>query len=215
MQTYPVFFHDWRGHAYRQDGQWHLVPKHLSDHLALDWRRQIRKIQDTNLSKGMALMAIPSARGKQETTTLKLAYFGAWVLSINEGKLAPHKRELLAAMQESLLDALDRQLSAMFNLPGMLEAEGFLRLPLMPQAYSLMDVAEVRAARDQVLADPQAFQAARFLRVGLPASKVAALVNRSIYWARQTARLCRKIGFVPLPAREQRLLDQPSLFGEV
>lgn len=77
MQTFPIFFHDWQGEAYRANGQWHLVPKHLSDHLSLDWKNQHRKITGGDLAEGMVIMTIPSARGMQETLTLKRPYFGA------------------------------------------------------------------------------------------------------------------------------------------
>lgn len=211
MQTYPVFFHDWQGNAHRQNGRWHLAPKHLSDHLSLGWPAQLQKIRNSNLAKGMSLIDIPSARGRQETVSLTLPYFGAWVLSIREGNVPPQKRELLAAMQESLLDALERQLSAMFGLP-LMEAEDMLRLPV--PAWSGMTPEACRVAREKVVTDPPGFAAAQLMRVGLPASRVAPLVRRSVYWARNHQRHCRRIGLVPLPPAQQRLLEQPSLFGE-
>lgn len=211
MQTYPVFFHDWHGQAYRDGGRWLLVPKHLSDHLGLGWSAQLQKIRNSNLSKGMSLIDIPSARGTQETVTLKMAHFGAWVLSIRDGNVPPHKRELLLAMQDSLLDALERQLGQMFGLP-LMEAEDFLRLPV--PCWSGMGADACLAARTKALADPPAFTAARLMRVGLPASRVAPLVNRSVYWARQQQRHFRAIGVVPPTPAQQRLLEQPSLFGE-
>lgn len=215
MQTYRVNYNDWQGEAFRQNGKWHLVPKHLSDHLGLKWASQFRKIQDTDLSEGILIMGIPSARGTQETVTLKLAYFGAWLLSINSGKVPEEKRQTLLDMKRGLLDALERQLSQQFGLPGMLEAEDFMALPLPPIVVSNMTASEVQAAREKVMVDPISFMAARFMRTGLPASKIAPLVGRSIYWARGHQRLCRRIGLVPLPPAQQRLLDQPSLFGEV
>jgi hypothetical protein len=214
MQTYPVNFHDWHGHAYRDGGHWLVAPKHLSDHLSLKWSSQLDKIKGSNLAKGILLRGIPSARGMQETVTLKLPFLGAWVLSIREGNVSPQKRELLAAMQSSLLDALNRQLAAMFDLPGMLEAEDFERLPLPPYALSMMSPDEVRAERAKVLAEPQAFAATRLMRVGLAASRTAPLVNWSVYRARRHMGHCRRIGLVPLTPRDQRLLEQPSLFGE-
>lgn len=212
MQTYRVNFYDWQGQAYRDGGHWHLAPKHLSDHLQLSWPRQLKSIKRSSLSKGMALRAIPSGRGTQETITLKMSYFGAWVLSIHEGNVPQQKRELLIAMQESLLDALERQLAQQFGLP-MMEAEEFLRLPV--PAWSGMTPEACRAAREKVLADPQSFTAAQLMRVGLAASRVAPLVRKSVYWARGLQRLLRNLGLVPLTPAQQRLLEQPSLFGEV
>lgn len=213
MQTYPVFFHDWQGTAYRDGGHWTLAPKHLSDHLTLKWSSQFHKIKSSNLAKGILLRGIPSARGEQETITLKLPYFGAWVLSIREGNVPAQKRELLVAMQDSLLDALERQLGQMFGLP-LMEVEDSMKLPLPPIALSQMEPADCLAARVAALSNPQAVKAAQMIRIGLPASRVAPLVNHSVYWARQLQRHLRRIGLVPLPPAQQRLLDQPSLFGE-
>lgn len=213
MQTYPVFFHDWQGTAYREGAKWRLAPKQLCDHLLVDWVTQYRKIKTSNLAKGIAIMPIPSVGGTQDTLTLEKGYFGAWVLSIREGNLPVEKRELLAAMQGQLLGAIDRQLDQMFSLP-LLEVEDFLKLPLPPIALSQMEPADCLAARVAALSNPQSVKAAQMIRIGLPASRVAPLVNHSVYWARQLQRHLRRIGLVPLPAAQQRLLDQPSLFGE-
>jgi P22_AR N-terminal domain len=214
MQIYPISFYDWRGIAIRADGHWWLPVRQVSDHLELKWSSQRAKINGSNLSKGTSLRGVPSAGGEQETLTLKLGHFGAWLLGISSLNVPEPKRERLIAMQDALLDALDRQLAQMFGLPGLMEAEDFARLPLQPQVYSQMEPAEVMVARDSVLRDPVAYQAAGLMRIGLPASRVAPLLGRSVYWTRGHARLCRKIGFVPLPPSQQRLLDQPSLFGE-
>jgi hypothetical protein len=146
--------------------------------------------------------------------TLKLGHFGAWLLGIEARNVPEEKRERLIAMQASLLDALDRQLARMFSLPGLAEAEDFERLPLPPEMLSQMKPEECRAARADLLQDHETFSAARLLRLGLPATKVAPVVGRSVYWVRQRARQCRRIGLVPLTTAQQRLLEQPSLFAE-
>jgi hypothetical protein len=217
MQTYPVNFYDWQGMAYRANAHWHLVPKHLNDHLGLDWKTQYRKITTSDLAEGMVMMTLPSMgimpmQGR-ETVTLKLPYFGAWVLSISASKVAEQRRPMVVEMKRKMLDALERQLGQTFGLP-MMEAEEMLKLPLPPKALSHMDPADCRAVREKVVANPPAFQAVGLLRLGLAASKVAQLVGCSVYAARNQARLYRRIGLVPLSARQQRLLDQPSLFGE-
>lgn len=214
MQIYPIFFFDWHGHAIRADGHWWISPRQVTEYLAMDWRRQRRKINGSNLAKGGALRALPSAGGEQEMFTLKLGHFGAWLLGIEPLNVPEEKRAGLMAMQEALLDALDRQLAAMFALPGLMEAEDFERLPLPPYALSMMSSEEVRAERAKVLAEPQAFAATRLMRVGLAASRCAPLVNWSVYRARRHQGHCRRIGLVPLTPSQQRLLDQPSLFGE-
>lgn len=214
MQTYPVNFYDWHGIAVRAEGHWWLSPRQVSDHLGLSWARQQRKINGSNLREGTALRAVPSARGSQETLTLKLGHFGHWLLGIDALNVPEEKRERLVAMQKSLLDALERQLGQMFGLP-LMEVEDFMKLPMPPIALAQMEPADCVAARVAALSNPQAVKAAQMIRIGLPASRVAPLVNRSVYWARQTQRHLRRIGLVPLPPAQQRLLDQPSLFGGV
>lgn len=214
MQTFPVFFHDWHGHAVRADGHWWLAPRQISDHLELSWRRQERKINGSRLKAATALRAVPAIDQKRQMLTLKLGHFGAWLLMIEPLNVPEEKRARLIEMQEALLDAIERQLASMFGLPGMMEAEEFEALPLPPASLAAMPQEDVQAERAKVLAHPQHFAAARFLRVGLAASRTAPLVGMSVYGARNLQRHCRRLGLVPLPPAQQRLLDQPSLFGE-
>lgn len=214
MLTYPVFFHDWHGTAIRAEGHWWLPPRQLSDHLELSWRRQDRKIQSSDLKAATALRAVPALGQNRQMLTMKLPYFGAWLLSIEAKNVPEAKRPRLVAMKGSLLDALDRQLARLFALPGLAEAEDMEALPLPPVVVSAMSSQEVQAERAQALADPATFTAARLMRLGLPATRVAPVVGRSVYWSRQQQRRLRRIGLVPLTPAQQRLLDQPSLFGE-
>lgn len=233
MQTYPVNFFDWQGVVIRADGHWWIAPRQISDHLGLNWTRQQNKINGSIMREGTALRAIPGtplrgvagigetaipSMGKmtiqsRQMMTMKLGHFGHWLLGISPLNVPEEKRERLIAMQKHLTDALERQLGQMFGLP-LMEVEDFLKLPLPPIALSQMEPADCAAARVATLSNPQAVRAAQMIRIGLPASKVAPLVNHSIYWARQLQRHLRRVGLVPLPPAQQRLLDQPSLFGE-
>jgi hypothetical protein len=229
MQVYTVNFYDWHGHAFRAGGHWWLAPRQISDHLELSWPRQQRKINRSNLKAGTALRAVPAsildasgtalravphARKEQLMLTMKMGHAGAWLLGIEPLNVPEPKRARLIAMQEALLDALERQLAQVFGLPGLAEAEDLRSLPLPPFALSQMEPDACRRAREAVLADRTAFQATQLLRIGLPATKVAPMVRRSIYWTRAQQRSSRRIGLVPLTPRDQRLLEQPSLFGE-
>ena len=204
MQTYPVNFYDWQGVAIRADGHWWLAPRQISDHLGLSWARQQRKINGSNLKAGTALRAVPGGDQNRPMLTMKQGYFGGWMLGIEPLNVPEEKRERLVAMQESLLDAMERQLAQQFGLPT-LEAEDFLRLPV--PAWSGMSSAACLAAREKVLADPQSFTAAQLMRVGLAASRVSPLVRKSIYWARGLQRHLRNLGMVPLTPAQQRLLE--------
>lgn len=212
MKAYPIFFHDWRGFAIRAEGHWWISPRQVSDHLGLSWRRQRRNIQNSNVSKGAALRASPSAGGEQETLMLKLGYFGAWLLSISPANVPEEKRANLEAMQASLIDALERQLAQMFNLPGSLEPEKLIALPV--PGFSGMSTEEVRAAREAVLESPDALQAVRLARLGLPGTKIGAAVQRSAYWARRQRRHWVRIGLVEPSSRETQWTAQLNLFSD-
>lgn len=214
MQVYPVNFYDWHGHAFRAGGHWWLAPRQISDYLELSWRRQERKINGSNLKAGTALRAVPAIDQKRQMLTMKIGHVGAWLLGIQPLNVPEPKRARLIAMQEALLDALERQLAQVFGLPGLAEAEDLRSLPLPPFVLSQMEPDACRRAREEVLGDRIAFQATQLLRIGLPATKVAPMVRRSLYWTRAQQRTSRRIGLVPLTPRDQRLLEQPSLFGE-
>jgi len=214
MQVYPVTFYDWHGHAFRAGGHWWLAPRQISDHLELSWARQQRKINGSNLKAGTALRAVPAIDQKRQMLIMKMGHAGAWLLGIEARNVPEQKRPRLIAMQDALLDALDRQLAQMFGLPGLAEAEDMRRLPLPPFALSQMAPDACRSAREAVLDDRAAFQATQLLRIGLPATKVAPMVRRSLYWTRGQMHNSRRIGLVPLTPAQQRLLEQPSLFGE-
>lgn len=161
-------------------------------------------------------MAVPSAGGEQATMMLKLGFFGAWMLSINPDMVPEHKRATIEAMQASMLDALDRQLQAMFALPGSLEVEQLVHLPkpIWYQEDAMPDT--IWEVREVELDQPDMLQAVRLARLGLPGSRIGPVLGRSAYWARKCRRWHVHIGLVPPNKREeQRLagLRQPDLFG--
>lgn len=131
---------------------------------------------------------------------------------VTTSRVPEHKRPLIVEMKKHMLDAIDRQLARMFGLPDM-EPEDFEKLPLPPMELRQMEAGECREAREATMADPAEFQAARLLRLGLPATRVAPMVKRSLYWTRNRAQRFRRIGLVPPNWRERRLC-QPDLFAE-
>lgn len=212
MNAYPIIFYDWQGFAIRAEGHWWISPRQISDHLGLSWARQQRKINGSNLRKGTALRAVPSAGGEQETLMLKLGYFGAWLLSISPLNVPEEKRANLEAMQALLIDALERQLGQLFNLPGSLEPEKLMALPV--PGFSEMSAVEVKSAREAVLASPDGLQAVRLARLGLPGTRIGAAVHRSAYWARRQRRHWVRIGLVEPSSRETQWTSQLSLFAK-
>lgn len=206
MKRYPISFHDWQGWAVRADGHWWLSPRQISDHLGLNWRTQLRKIDRSEGSKGVAIMATPSAGGKQQTLVLRLAYFGHWLLSINPGKIAPEKAELLDAMKQELLDVIEVQLASMFGLP-MCEPEEVMNAPMPDWVRSTVDRATVLEARAEFLDSGEVMKAVALYRIGLPGTKTALLVGKTTYWARKVRRRLEGLGL--LQPRKATMTEAP------
>lgn len=195
MKLYPISFHDWRGFAVRHDRDWWLSPRQISDHLGMNWRRQLRKIDRSETAKGVALLAIPSAGGFQETTVMRLGHFGAWLLSINPGMIAEDRREKLVAMQDELLAAISRQLEDLFGLPHC-EPEELMDLPMPSWVRSSLERAEVLEARVEFLESAETLKATSLYRIGLPGTKTGLLLGKSAYWARKLRREMERLGLV-------------------
>jgi hypothetical protein len=90
----------------RDDGVFVAV-KPISERLGLVWSNQHRRIKrDPVLSEGMAMMAIPSAGGAQETTCLALRYLNGWLFGIDSSRVKPELRERVLAYQRECYDVL-------------------------------------------------------------------------------------------------------------
>lgn len=189
---YPIIFHDWHGEAIRHDSTWWLSPRQISDHLGLDWKSQYRKITKSNLSTCVVIMTTQVSGQGRETLMLPLAYFGAWLLSISVTKVAPEKRDLVSEMQREMLLSLDHTLSTMLSLPGEIEADDLVRLPVPQEA----DEAGIMAARAALLHDPVILNAVRLYRMGLPATKAAPQLGQTLYWVRRQRKRFEALGLV-------------------
>lgn len=90
----------------RNDGVFVAV-KPINDRLGLVWSNQHRRIKrDPILSEGMAIMAIPSPGGEQETTCLSLRYLNGWLFGIDSSRVKPELRERVLAYQRECYDVL-------------------------------------------------------------------------------------------------------------
>lgn len=90
------------------DGQTvRVAMKPLVERLGISWPRQSQKLkEDAVLSKGVALTAIPSDRGAQETITLPIDLMQGWLFKLNPDKVAPEARERVIAYQRECYQVL-------------------------------------------------------------------------------------------------------------
>jgi hypothetical protein len=80
----------------------YVVMKPVAEFLGLDWSAQYRRIQrHPAISKGIAVMAIPSGGGMQDATALGLEQFHGWLVTISPDRIAdPEKRATIIRYQE-------------------------------------------------------------------------------------------------------------------
>ncbi|GGF56597.1 hypothetical protein GCM10007301_15340 [Azorhizobium oxalatiphilum] len=83
-----VEFHGDTLFAVEKDGEMFIAIKPICERLGIDWSKQLQRIKrDALLSEGMAIMAIPSPGGSQETTCLRLDLVHGWLFTIDESRV--------------------------------------------------------------------------------------------------------------------------------
>lgn len=88
-------------------GTVYIAVKPISDVLGLDWSAQLKRTKrDPVLAEGMAVMAIPTPGGAQETVCLALHLLGGWLFGINAGLVRPDIRDRVLAYQRECYAAL-------------------------------------------------------------------------------------------------------------
>jgi uncharacterized coiled-coil protein SlyX len=89
------------------DGVWYVAMARACRRLQLDWSAQYRRIlRDPILTKGMVIMAIPSAGGLQETACLRLDLFWGWLFKLELSRLEPEVAEQIMPIQLAGYQAL-------------------------------------------------------------------------------------------------------------
>lgn len=97
-QMVPIEFHGDMLWAMQCDGPVWVAIKTIADALGLRWENQLRRIKrDTILSEGMAIMAIPSPGGVQETVCLPLELVPGWLFGIDDRRVKPEARDKVLA----------------------------------------------------------------------------------------------------------------------
>lgn len=90
------------------DGVPHVALKPICDALSVDWTAQRRRLmRHPVLSEGVAITAIPSGRGDQETVLLPLDKLNGWLFGISAARVRdPARRERLVQYQRECFDVL-------------------------------------------------------------------------------------------------------------
>ncbi|MDR0274107.1 MAG: hypothetical protein LBI48_01965 [Burkholderiaceae bacterium] len=110
----PVDFHGTSLYATAINGVPHVAIKPICDALTVNAQAQFRRIQrHPVLSKGVAVMAIPSAGGDQETVCLPLNFLNGWLFGISAARVRDAvRRARLIEYQRECFDVLARHFGA-------------------------------------------------------------------------------------------------------
>ena len=98
-------FHNQTVFAIEHDGQPYAAMRPIIENLGLSWATQYRKITE-KFSKGVVIIATPSAGGLQENICLPLATLPGFLYSISPTKVKPALREIIIAYQEECTSVL-------------------------------------------------------------------------------------------------------------
>ncbi len=99
--------------ALRDGAQIRVALKPITDRLGLDWTAQLRRTKrDAILAEGMAILAMPSASGVQESATLALDLLPGWLFGISANQVKAESRDLVLTYQRECHATLFRRFFA-------------------------------------------------------------------------------------------------------
>lgn len=102
----PVSFHGDTIFCVEFNGQPYAPMRSIVENLGLDWSAQYRKVYENKERWGVAIIAIPSEGGRQETSCIPVRKLPAWLASINPKKVKPELRAKIELYQNECDDAL-------------------------------------------------------------------------------------------------------------
>lgn len=82
--------------------------KPLCEAFEIDWSAQLKRLKARKAVMGMAVFAIPSAGGEQETTCIPVNRLAAWLMLLNPKIVREDLRDMLELYQMEAADVLDR-----------------------------------------------------------------------------------------------------------
>lgn len=103
-----VPFHDYQFLAIREPDRVTVALKPMIETMGLDWSAQRKRLErHPVLSEGMAIMAIPSGRGEQETVVIDLKMLPGFLVTIAADRIAnPQVRERVILFQREAFEVL-------------------------------------------------------------------------------------------------------------
>lgn len=102
----PVPFHGKTLYVVDQDGEPFTPMKPIVEGMGLNWDSQLDKVRANKARWGVAIIAIPSRGGKQETLCIPLRKLPGWLATIHPSKVRPEIRERIETYQRECDDAL-------------------------------------------------------------------------------------------------------------
>ena len=107
MITAPIKIGNWEGPAFYIDGSWYVLPKMLSDHVALDFSSQ-RNVIDKYFEGCLTHIKIKDQAGRlSPLVVMKAEAAVLWMAAVGRtGRTSPAGREASRQMQEALRDQL-------------------------------------------------------------------------------------------------------------
>ena len=102
----PVTFHGDTIFCITIENQPYTPAKPIITNMGLDWGAQSAKLRANRERWGIAMIAIPSESGEQETTCIPVRKLPAFLASINPKKVRPELREKIELYQAECDDAL-------------------------------------------------------------------------------------------------------------
>lgn len=119
-----VKFHDQPIVAVEHEGQPYVSMKQICDNLDLERTAQIRRIKrHPVLSKGCAVIALPTTGGIQEAFCLPLSLLNGWLFGIEASRVRPEIRARLIQYQEECFDVLYRYFTNQRQIPAQQSSE--------------------------------------------------------------------------------------------
>lgn len=102
----PLQFHGDTIYCIEFGGQPFTAMKPIVENMGLNWASQTVKLNTNKERWGVAIIAIPSDGGEQETLCMPVRKLPAYLASINPNKVAPELRERIELYQNESDDAL-------------------------------------------------------------------------------------------------------------
>lgn len=188
--TTPIRFGAWEGTAYFHEHRWWTAPRPICEFLGLSWSAQRKTILRSPGLTCVAFKATQVGGQAREILVIPTVDIGLWLVQISPTKVAAEAVPALTEMQSHLRSAIEQQINEAFGIPSPADLQDLLAAPMPDEVAAEPRLrAMVTELRAEKLAEPGVARAALMFKLGLPGTKVGALLGRSAYWANKRRRM--------------------------